>query len=196
MIQPILRAASSALSLYMLLIFIRVLLTWFSGASYGRAADLLAQITDPYLHWFRRHTRLVFGNLDFSVVFAVLALGLANTILVQIANTGRISVGFLIAIVISSLWSVVAFFAFFFFVLGAIRLVGLLARIDHSGRLWFLLEQLINPVLQIAVRPFLRGRFTAYRESLFIFVGVLGAMLIAGNILISLLVTAARMLPV
>ena len=196
MMQSVLRAASTIISLYMMLIFVRVLLSWFSGVSYGRAAQLLAQITDPYLNWFRRHMRLVIGGLDFSVVVAVMALGLLNTVLVQLAVAGRITLGFLLAIILSATWSIVSFFAGFFLILGVIRLVGMLARIDHRGRFWLVIEQLLNPFLQMVVRPFLRGRFTGYRESLVIFIGVLGALLVVGNLGISFLVAAVRALPV
>ena len=63
--QQVMRFISGALSVYMILIFIRVLMTWFQGANYGRAMEILRSVTDPYLYWFRRFPFLRAGSMDF-----------------------------------------------------------------------------------------------------------------------------------
>ncbi len=195
MIQTISRAAAAVLSLYMLLIFIRVLLTWFSGARYGRAYEILASITDPYLNWFRTHITLQFGAMDFSPLVGILLLGVSSNIFSQLALAGTITFAYILAILISALWSVVSFFFTFFIIIGFVRLAGLLFRIDDRGRIWPITEQLLNPLLQKVVRPFLRGRFTSYRDSIFIFLAVMIAVALGGRVLSRLLIHGVLQLP-
>lgn len=196
MIQQVFRFVSAILSLYMVVIFIRIMLTWFRGANLGRSEEILASITDPYLNWFRRNVPVRFGALDFSAVMGILVLGLLNNVSNQLAFAGTITFSFVLAMVISALWSVVSFFLTFFLIIAGVRLVGMIGGFDGGGRLWMVLEQIVNPAVQWAVRPFLRGRFTSYRDSLLIFLGELVAVLIAGRLLTNVLITLVRQLPV
>ena len=196
MIQTIARIASSMLTVYMMIIFVRIVMTWFSGVSYGRMYATLASITDPYLNWFRRNTPIQFGMMDFSPVVGILTLGVLQNIFTQLALAGRVSLGYVLAVTISAIWSVTSFFVTIFLILAVVRLVGMLAGLDGGGgRLWLVLEQVVNPLLQVVVRPFLRGRFTSYRDSLLIFCGVLLGALIAGRFVIALLVALVRQIP-
>ncbi|MFW5694935.1 MAG: YggT family protein [Alkalispirochaeta sp.] len=195
-IQQIFRFISAILSIYMMVIFVRIIMTWFRGFHNGRAQELLSRMTDPYLNWFRRNVPVRFGALDFSPVVGILVLGLLNTISNQLAFAGSITFSFVLAIIVSAVWSVVSFFLTFFLILAGIRLIGLLMNVDTSGRLWLVLEQIVNPALQIAVRPFLRGRFTSYRHSLLIFVGELAVVLIAGRLLTTLLIGVVQQIPI
>lgn len=196
MIQQVFRFVSAVLSLYMLVIFVRILLTWFRGMNTGRAQEVLGSITDPYLNWFRRNVPVRFGTLDFSPVVGILVLGLLNSISNQLAFAGTITFSFVLAIIVSALWSVISFFLTFFLILAGVRLVGMFVGANTSGRIWMVIEQIINPALQYTVRPFLRGRFTSYRDSLLIFAGVLIAILIAGRIVTNLLITLIRQIPI
>lgn len=195
MIQSIAQVATTIISLYMMIIFIRIVMTWFSGMSYGKAYLFLCSLTDPYLNWFRHNLPVQFGGLDFSAVFGILILGLLNNVLAQIAATGSISVASLLAMVVFMLWGLVRFFFMIFLIIGIVRLVGLVFNLDHRGRFWGSIEQVINPVLGMVVRPFLRGRFTGYRESLMIYCAVLLGGLLAGQVAVSLLITGIRMIP-
>lgn len=196
MIQTVARIASSLLTIYMMVIFVRIVMTWFTGVSYGKVYATLASLTDPYLNWFRRNTPIQFGMMDFSPVVGILALGVAQNVFTQLAFAGRVTLGYVIAIMITSVWSVASFFITIFLILGVIRLVGLLAGLDsEGGRLWVVVEQIVNPLLQVVIRPFLRGRFTNYRDSLLIFCGVLLGIVLAGRFIIAFIVSLARQIP-
>ena len=196
MIQTIARMVSSALTIYMMVIFVRIMMTWFSGVSYGRVYATLASVTDPYLDWFRQNTPIRFGMMDFSPVVGILTLGVAQNVFTQLAIVGRITLGYLLAVTISAIWSVTSFFLTIFLIMAALRLVGMLANLDaRGGRLWTVLEQVVNPLLQTVVRPFLRGRFTSYRDSLLIFCGVLLATVVAGRFAVALLISLVRQIP-
>lgn len=196
MIQQVFRFVSAVLSLYMVVIFVRIVMTWFRGINTGRAEEFLASVTDPYLNWFRRNVPVRFGALDFSPVIGILVLGLLNSVSSQLAFAGTITFSFVLAIIVSAVWSVLSFFLTFFLILGGIRLVGILVNADTSGRLWMVLEQIVNPALQYGVRPFLRGRFTSYRDSLLIFLAELVALLIAGRLITNLLIGLIRQIPI
>ncbi|MFA7565820.1 MAG: YggT family protein [Alkalispirochaeta sp.] len=196
MIQQVFRFLGTVISLYMMVILIRIIFTWFRGVHTGRAEQFLASITDPYLNWFRHHIPVRFGALDFSPVVGILVLGLFNTVANQIAFSGSITLGFVLAVIITALWSAFSFFLTLFLVVGIIRLVGMLANIDQGGRFWIVIEQIINPVLQATVRPFLRGRFTNYRDSLLIFIGVLVAVLILGRLGVGFLARVIGSMPI
>ena len=195
MIQQVFRFVSAILSLYMVVIFIRVIMTWFRGFNTGRAEEVLASITDPYLNWFRRNVPVRFGALDFSPVIGILVLGLLNSVSNQLAFAGTITFSYVLAIVVSAAWSVVSFFLTFFLILAIVRLVGIFINADTGGRLWTVLEQIVNPALQMTVRPFLRGRFTNYRDSLLIFSSVLVVIMILGRMLTNLLIGLVRQIP-
>lgn len=195
MMQAVFRFISALISIYMIVILIRILLTWFRGISLGRAEQVLAALTDPYLNWFRRNIPVRFGALDFSPVVGILALGLLNNIATQLAYAGTITFGFVLAMVVSAIWSVVSFFITFFLIIAIVRLVGIIANLDGAGRLWPVLEQILNPMIQIVIRPFLRGRFTSYRDSLLIVSGSLLGVLILGRIIVNFLIVLIGRLP-
>ncbi len=65
---------STFLTFYMVLIFIRVLLTWFPNVDwYSQPFAALSQITDPYLNLFRSIIPPV-GGIDFSAILAIILL--------------------------------------------------------------------------------------------------------------------------
>jgi YggT family protein len=62
------------LQIYLLLIFVRILLTWFPTVSWmNQIASFLSPITDPYLNVFRSFIPPI-GGLDLSPLLAILVL--------------------------------------------------------------------------------------------------------------------------
>jgi YggT family protein len=69
------------INIYLLLIFVRILLSWFQTADWANSAmSFLAPITDPYLNAFRGLIPPL-GGLDLSALLAFLALQLAQSLL-------------------------------------------------------------------------------------------------------------------
>ena len=64
---------AAAISLYTMLCFVRIILTWIPSLNYSKFGHFMATLCDPYMNYFRRFRFLRFGNLDFS---PVLSLGL------------------------------------------------------------------------------------------------------------------------
>jgi YggT family protein len=62
------------LNIYLLLIFIRILLTWFPTVEWmNQIASFLSPITDPYLNIFRSFIPPI-GGLDLSPLLAIIVL--------------------------------------------------------------------------------------------------------------------------
>ncbi|HEY9833813.1 MAG TPA: YggT family protein [Stenomitos sp.] len=62
------------LNIYLLLIVIRILLTWFTTVDWvNQVAAFLSPITDPYLNIFRAFIPPL-GGLDLSPILAILVL--------------------------------------------------------------------------------------------------------------------------
>jgi YggT family protein len=62
------------LSIYMFLLFVRILLSWFQTAEWAyQAMAFLSPITDPYLNVFRSFIPPL-GGIDISPILAILLL--------------------------------------------------------------------------------------------------------------------------
>jgi YggT family protein len=82
---------STLITVYIVLIFIRILMMWFTRIPYYRALDIVlrfvSEVTDPYLRVFRRFIpmiRLGPGALDLSPIVAVLVLSIVGGIVVRL----------------------------------------------------------------------------------------------------------------
>jgi YggT family protein len=70
----VLRTVLSFISIYLLLLFIRVILTWFPNINwYNQPFAALSQVTDPYLNLFRSLIPPM-GGIDFSPMLGFLVL--------------------------------------------------------------------------------------------------------------------------
>jgi YggT family protein len=156
--------------IYMFLIFIRILLTWFSGACYGRAFDVLRSITDPYLDWFRRFP-LRLGLFDLSPLAALAVLSLINNIFGILARQGRISFGIILAMILSSIWSAASFILGFLSIVLALRLIAYIASRDVYHGFWRVVDLIAQPVLYRINRIIFRNRLVHY------FTGLISALL-------------------
>jgi YggT family protein len=81
---------STLITIYIVLIFIRILMTWFTRIPYNRYLDavlrFVSEVTDPYLNLFRRFippVRLGPGALDLSPIVGVLVLSILGGIVTR-----------------------------------------------------------------------------------------------------------------
>ena len=160
-------------SFYMLLLFIRIMLTWFSGAQYGKAADLLRQVTDPYLNWFRRFSFLRVANMDLSTIAAMAALALANTVFFTLARVGRITLGIMLSALCSVIWSALSFILNVFIIILALRLAAYLTNRDVYHGFWRVVDQVSAPVLYRINRIVFGRRLVRYMTGIVVSLGVL-----------------------
>jgi YggT family protein len=191
----ILNLLGSLMGLYMLLIFIRVMLSWFGGAQLGRPVEILAQITDPYLDWWRRFPLFRVGRLDLSPVAALTVLSLGQTICNAAARNGRVSLGLLLAIVLQAAWSVVSFALGFFIIVLLLRLLAYLTNRNIYSTFWRMVDTVSQPVLYRITRIFFRHRLINYLAGIALSVGVLAALAVGGGFLVGAALRVLERLP-
>lgn len=176
--------AYAVVSVYMLLLFIRILLSWLGGIrSMGRPAELLASITDPYLNMFRGLRFLRIGNFDFSPIAGLILLSLLGRVFARLAMAQNVTLGLLLGLIVEMLISAVAFLAFIFLILAIIRLVGILMDLGRDSHFMLVLDSLFQPLsFRLAARLF-SGRRTSYTGMLITICIILLIIVVAGNIL-------------
>jgi YggT family protein len=77
----LLQVLAQTLSIYLLFLLVRVLLSWFPNLDWSNPLlSILSSITDPYLNAFRGLIPPI-GGLDLSALLAFLALQLAQSLL-------------------------------------------------------------------------------------------------------------------
>jgi YggT family protein len=181
MLHFIFTALNGLLSLFSLLIFIRILLSWFSQGSFnlGRPYQILCRVTDPYLNFFRRFSVFRLGYIDLSPIVALAVLSVANEIFSMLARFGKITIGVILALCLSALWSAIFFIIGFFIVILVIRLVAYLARINIYSPFWQIIDG-ISKAIQYWITGFLfRKRILNYRTSLLLSISILVMLTVA-----------------
>jgi len=182
--QIIFGILTAFLGIYSLLIIIRIILTWFSGGQFGRPMEILARITDPYLDWWRRRLNLRAGYLDLSPVVAMAALSVAQTICSAIAETGRFSLGLLLAVCLSALWSAISFLLGFCLIVLILRLIAYLVNADMFSIFWRVIDSISRPLLYRVSRIIFGRRIVRFTTSIIITILALTALWIGGKIVI------------
>jgi YggT family protein len=193
--RVIMNLAGSLAGIYMLLIFIRVMLSWFSGARLGGPAEVLARITDPYLNWWRRFPILRAGYIDLSPIAGMAALSMIQTVCTAAARYGRVTAGVFLTIVLQSLWSVLSFALGFFVIVLLLRLFAYLTNRNIYATFWRIIDSIAQPVLYRITRIFFRRRLINYLAGILLSAGVLGALFIAGSALVHVLSALFLRLP-
>jgi YggT family protein len=118
----------------------------------------LCGITDPYLNWFRRFSFLRLGNIDLSPVAALALLSIVNNIAIIIGNSGRITLGFVLALALQVVWSAVSFILGFFAAVIGLRLLAYFLRANIYHPFWRIIASISEPILYQTNRLFFRSK--------------------------------------
>ena len=156
-IHSVMRLLTTLIGIYSLLIMLRIILTWFSNAPYGKPVQLLTAITDPYLDWWRQKINLHAGALDLSPIVAIAALSIVQTICSTMADQGRISLGIILAVCLFALWSAVAFILGFCAIILVLRFIGYMCNSDMYSTFWRIIDSISQP-LQYRINRIIFGR--------------------------------------
>lgn len=198
-LQIVFRVLSAIVSTYMLLVIVRIMLSWFGGGAeqrLGRAGAIIEAVADPYLGFFRRITFLKIGSFDFSPVVAIIILSLVTNILNAIARAGAVSFGLVAAIVVSGIGSAITFLLGFFLVVVVVRLLGIAFRASSVRPIWFALDQMLQPVVHPVIQKIVPRATPSYVNSLLIFGTLDLGILLALDALFNLAAGALLRLPV
>ena len=181
------RLITGVLSGYMLLIFLRIIITWFGGSVSGRPFQMLISITDPYLNYFNKFSFLKFGMMDFSPIAGILLLVIALDILNTISSYGSITIGLILSIILTAVWSAVNFLITFFIILTLIRIITGLLNATTRSPIMTTLETILAPLTNMVYHKIFKNSNITYMTALAVTGGLLVVALIAGNTLMNYL---------
>jgi len=191
------RFLSFLVNVYMMLIFIRIILTWFTGMGHNGFQDILARITDPYLNWFRqRFTFLRVGVMDLSPIAALGVLTLVNRVFSTLARYGRITLGITMALLLQALWGAVAFFLGFMIIILVLYLIGQLTAHDKGGSFWRIVDSIASPVLSRINHVFFKDRIVNSMTSVILSIVCMGVLYLVLGIFISIVSGMFARLPI
>jgi len=173
MIQ-LLRLISFVVNIYMMIIIVRVILTWFSWERNSGFLGFISSITDPYINWFRRFPFLKTGYIDFSPIAALGVLSLVNRIFAILASHGSISIGIILAMVLQLVWGIVSFVIGFSIVILILRLVAQYVAHNSQNPFWRLVDGFSQPVLYRVNRLFFKSKIVNFRTGLLVSIACLG----------------------
>ena len=181
----ILNMLNFLLSVYMLVLSFRIILSWFSGMGTSSIQGYLAVITDPYLNWFRRFTFLQVGKLDLSPIAALGVLSLLNRIVSMLARFGRITIGIILAMILQTIWGAFSFLLGFIIVVLILRLVSLYLSRGGGHPFWNVVDTISQPVIYRVNRILFKNRIVNYLTALVVSIACLGLIYFALRIFVS-----------
>jgi YggT family protein len=181
--------------IYSLLIFVRIIISWFGRHISGKPVNLLSRVTDPYLNWWSRNLQIRAGFFDFSIIAAIAALSVLQSIFSALSRSGIITVGFLLAVVLSSAWSVVSFILGFCLVVIVLRLIAYLANSNIYSPFWRMVDSVSRPLLYRLNRIFFGNRIGNYLHGIILSVIVIGAVWAGGRFAFPILAGMLARLP-
>jgi YggT family protein len=181
MFQSLLYIVSGALNIFSALVFVRILLSWFSGDGFqNRLSAILCRITDPYLNYFRRFRSLRAGNIDLSPVVALAVLSIVNNVVSNAARFGAVRIGMILALCLGVLWSAVSFSLGFFTVVLGLRMIAYLAGANIYAPFWQIIDSIATPVQFRINRILFKNRIVNYLTGL---IASIAALVLLGTAL-------------
>ncbi|MCL2294687.1 MAG: YggT family protein [Spirochaetes bacterium] len=181
-----------AISIYMLLIIGRIIMSWLGSQNYNEKG-LLPRLCDPYLNIFRRIRAFTIGYIDFSPIVALAVLVIAGDILNKFGDLGTISFGAILAIVIIALWNAISTLFVFLFFITIIRFVIYLVRPNAISPVLTSLDSLLGPVSAKIASFFVKNG--SYTTNLILLCVAIMIFYFAGAFVINFLAELATALP-
>jgi len=178
---------ATLIGLYSLLIIVRIILTWFSNIQYGKAVQILSAITDPYLDWWRRNFRLKAGVLDLSPIAALAFLSIMQTVCSAISNQGRVSLGIILAVCLSAVWSAVSFIVGFSFFVLVLRFIAFICNSNMYSTFWRIIDSIARPLMYRINRIIFGRRLVNFTTGIIVSIVALAIIWIMGRIAVRLL---------
>jgi len=192
----ILNILAAAAGIYSVLILIRIILTWFGNFVSGKPVDILKRITDPYLDWWRKNLKLQVGNLDFSVIAAIVFLSLIQYILFTLSVSDGMSLGHILAVTLLSIWRIISFIIIFFMVVIILRLIAYLTSRNVYSPFWGAVDSISQPVMYKMNRFIYGKKIGGYLQGIIITLIIFAVLLVGGRFLMNYLASLLVKLPV
>lgn len=187
---------AAVLTIYTILCFIEIILSWVPGAKFTKGGQFLGKITEPYLRIFSKLRWTHVGYVDFSPILSLGLLSLLSTIFGSISSRGRFDLGLALGEIIRSIWGLCSSLIGFLFLLMLIRFIVLLIKnntYDYNS-VWGQLDNFLRPLAEKISKPFYKNSGN-YKYVLMTTVIFLLAVLIVGNVLSAVLINLCHMIP-
>lgn len=199
--REIARLLSVLLSIYNMLIIIRIMLQWFNPmrqpSSESSLSGMLAKIVDPYLDLFRGIKSLRRGRIDFTPLVALIVINIVQRILQTFAYTGKFSLGYTLATIVQSLWwSIGSLILGIFAVLIGVRLYFAYRKTPNAIQYIAMLDTWLRRPLDTIHGLILRGREVSDRVLLWTAMVTTAIIYVVFAILVNLLVQWLSNLPI
>ncbi|WP_027727959.1 YggT family protein [Treponema sp. C6A8] len=196
MISAILGILSAAVTIYTMLCFLNIIISWFPGAKFTGFGKAISALTDPYMNFFSRSGWLTFGNIDFSPILSIGILTVISSILGGITSTGRLYVGGILAIVIKMLWNTSSSILSILYILLFVRWIVLLISHGYtpynSG--WNNVDQFLQRLAFRVAGTFVKANLS-YQKALLITILIFTVILGFGTFFIAKLEFLCYQLP-
>ena len=190
------RFITAIIYFYILLLSLRIILSWFQSSVYGRPWELLIRVTDPYLSLFSRLRFLRQGMFDFTPLAAILTLVVILRVIDSIGRFGRISLGIFLGVVTSAVWSAAGFLLVLFLILAILRAVLLSISSTRASRITGALGFMVEPAVSLVRRTFPVRQPLSDRQYLYLTIATLFVLRLLGGYLFGLLVRLFYNLPI
>ncbi|MBN2552848.1 MAG: YggT family protein [Spirochaetales bacterium] len=190
------RFLTAIIYFYILLLSLRIILSWFQGSVSGRPWELLIRVTDPYLSLFSRFRFLRQGMFDFTPLAAILTLVVVLRVIDSIGRYGRISLGIFLGVVTGAIWSAVAFLLFLFLILAVLRAILLAVSSTGTSRLASALGFMVEPAVSLVRRILPLRQSLSDQQYLYLTIAFLFVFRLLGGYLFGLLVGVFYNLPI
>lgn len=190
------RFLTGAIYVYMILLVLRILLSWIRGSVFGKPWELLVRVTDPYLSLFSRIRFLRQGMFDFTPIAAILTLVVALNVIQSIQRFGTITVGRFLGIVTGAVWSGLAFLLVLFLILAIVRAIVLAVRPGQETQITSAVGMMVEPVVSLVRRILPARRPLADHQYLYLTIAFLFIVRLLGGYLIGLLIRFFYTLPI
>ena len=187
---------SVIISIYIFLLFLRIILSWFQGSVYGRPWELLIRVTDPYLSLFTRFRLLRQGMFDFTPLAAILTLVVVLRVIDSIGRYGKISLGIFLGVVTGAVWSAASFLLVLFLILAVLRAILLALPSTQGSRISGALGFMVEPAVSLVRRVFPLRQPPSDRQYLYLTIVFLFVVRLLGGFLLGLLVRFFFNLPI
>ena len=190
------RFLTAAIYFYILLLSLRIILSWFQGSVYGRPWELLIRVTDPYLSLFTRFRFLRQGMFDFTPLVAILTLVVVLRVIDSIGRYGKISLGIFLGVVTGAIWSAASFLLVLFLILAVLRAILLALPSTQGSRISGALGFMVEPAVSLVRRVFPLRQAPSDRQYLYLTIVFLFVVRLLGGFLLGLLVRFFFNLPI
>jgi len=187
---------AAAAGVYSALLFVRIILSWFRNQSYTKPVQILKKLTDPYLDWWRNALKLRIGFLDFSVIAAIVFLSFIQNIFYTLSLSVRMTLGFILAQILLSLWNVFSVILGFFLIIIILRIFAYITNRNIYSPFWSVVENISQPLMYRMNRLIYGKKIGNFFQGLIISLIVFAVLLIGGRFLIDFIASLLMGFPI